>query len=74
MQTDITFRTHPWGMLLLPVIMLAIGVTIGWALIRGNLPFVLWGSVAIIVALVPLVLSVNFFPTTANELGAQNPW
>jgi len=43
-HADHAFRTPPWGMLLFPLILLAVSVAIGWALINGHLPAALWGS------------------------------
>lgn len=62
MQADHTFRTPPWGMLLLPVILTGICIALGWALVSGYLPCFFWASVAILAPLVPLVVAVNFLP------------
>jgi len=62
MQADHVFRTPPWGMLLLPLVLLAICAAVGWGLLAGYLPCFFWASVALIAPFVPLSFSTNFLP------------
>lgn len=62
MQADETFRTSPWAMLALPVILLAAGIALGWALLSGHLPGIFWVGFVILALLVPFALQVNALP------------
>lgn len=61
-QMEHTYRTPPWAMLLLPLIMMAICIAMGWALVNKHLPGLFWVSLVILAPLSLVIVAVSFLP------------
>ncbi|MFT5526995.1 MAG: hypothetical protein ACI9HK_004977 [Pirellulaceae bacterium] len=62
-EADQTYRTPPWGMLLFPLVLLAICAGLGWAIINGHLHNFFWVVVTVLALLTLIVISEVFLPT-----------
>jgi len=72
LQADETFRTSPWGALVFPVVLLAAGVLLGWALARGwlsegrgDVPWIPWAGCVFLGLGSLFAFRVNFIPALA---------
>ena len=63
LHVEQTYKTPPWGMLMLPLALVAISGLLAWAILAQHLPGFFWFSVGVMIFFVPIIIWSSFVPS-----------